>query len=69
MVKVLCSGYIVPFHHILTVLREPPEFPSYTLGSAKGQALQKEVNRMLQKSTVEPVDHLGLGYYSRLFLV
>ena len=51
-----------------TCVAEPLEFPSYALGSAKVQALQ-EVDRMLEKNDLELVVHLGLGYYSRLFLV
>ena len=69
MVDAFCSRHIVPLHHIPTVSEEPSEFPSYTLASAKSQALQGEVNKMLKKSILELVDHLGLGYYSQLFLV
>ena len=41
---------------------------SFPLESAKAQTFQK-VDRMLQKGTLELVDHQGPGYYSQLFLV
>ena len=53
-----------PSISIPAVLWEPLEFPSYTSGPAKAQALKEEVDKMLQKGTIELVDHPGLGYYS-----
>ena len=67
--EVLDSGYIVLFRHLPLVSWEPHEFLSYTSGSVKAQALQQEMNKMLQKGALELVDHLGLDYYSWLFLV
>ena len=49
--EVLCAGYIVPFQHFPPVSQEPVELPSYGLGSAKTQALQAEVDKMLGKNT------------------
>ena len=69
MVEVLYSGYIVPFCHLFPVPQEPLKFPSCALGSAKADAIQEEVDRMLQKGILELVDHPGLAYYSRQFLV
>ena len=51
------------------MLRESLGFASCGSGSVKAQALQGEVDKMLQKGTLELVDHLGPGYYNRLFLV
>ena len=67
--QVLHSEYIVPFHHLPPLSQEPREFLSYVSGFAKAQSLQKEVDKMLQKCTLELVDHPGSGYYSKLFLV
>ena len=39
----------------------PIEFSSYGLGSAKAQALQDEVDMMLQKNTLELIHELGPG--------
>ena len=44
------------------------KFHSYISGSAKAQALE-EVDKMLEKGTLELVDHPDPGFYSRLFLV
>ena len=49
--------------------RELVEFPSYCSGSVKAQAPQVEVDKMLEKGTLEVVDPLGPGYYSQMFLV
>ena len=50
-VEVLCSSYQVPFHHFPPVLWKPKEFPFYSSGSVKAQALQGEVNKMLRKES------------------
>ena len=63
--KVLCAGYLVPFHHFPLVSQEPVEFPSYGLGSAKAQALQAEVDKTLKKTAVEVADLPSLAYHSR----
>ena len=47
---------------------EPVEFPSYGSGSVKVQALQAEMDKMLEKATLE-VDLPDLGYHSCLLLV
>ena len=62
------SGYIVPFDHLPPVSWEPFEFPSHAVGFAKVHVLQGEVGKMLQKGALKLVDHLGLRYYSQLFL-
>ena len=67
--EVLHYGYHVLFHDLPPVTHESQEFPSYSLGSVQAHALQEEVNKMLAKCTMEVVDHLGLGFYSSLFLV
>ena len=64
--EVLCSGRIVPFHHLPPVSWEPLELPFLTSVSTKAQALQ-EVNKMLQKDVLKLVGHQG--YYSWLLLV
>ena len=68
-VEVLHSGCRILFHHLSPVVREPVKFPSYDLGSAKAQALEGEVDKMLQDGAVERVHQPGQGFYSRLFLV
>ena len=47
--EVLCSCYLVPFHHLPPVSWELVEFPSYSSGCVKAQALQAEVDKMLEK--------------------
>ena len=59
--EVLLSEYIVPFHNLPPVLQEPLEFLFYNTGLAKAQSLQGEVDRMLEKGTLELVDHPGQG--------
>ena len=45
-----CIGHIpISFLFLSSVLQEPIKFPSCTLGSAKAQAVQEEVDKMLQK--------------------
>ena len=44
-------------------------FPSYSSGSVKTQALQAEVDKMLQKGILKIISPPGLGYYSCLFLL
>ena len=68
-VEILSSGYHIQFHQLLTVMREPRKFLSYSSGSIKAQALQGEVDKTLEKGTMELVDCLGPDSYSHLFLV
>ena len=49
-VEVLCFGYLVSFHYLPPVLREPIEFISYALGFA--EALKEEGDKMLQKGAL-----------------
>ena len=63
------SRYLVPFHHLPAVSWEPLELPSFASQSAKVRALQGEVDKTLEKGTLELVDHPGLDYYSQLFLM
>ena len=56
MMEILRSGYLGPFHHLPPVSQEPVEFPSYSSGSAKAQALQAEVDKMLEKGDLGVVD-------------
>ena len=51
------------------VSRKSVEFPSYGSGSVMNQALQAEVDKILEKCALDLVDHPGVGYYSHLFLV
>ena len=67
--EILHSKYIVSFHYLSSVLHEPFKFPYHTLGSAKAQALQEVVDTVLQKGTMELINHPGQGCYSQLFLV
>ena len=57
------------FPSLPPVMQEPIEFPSYGLGSIKGHSIQKEVDKILGKGTLEEVNSPGLGFCSRLFLV
>ena len=59
----------VPFHHHPPVPRELVEFPSHGPGSVKAQALQAEVDKMLEKGALEVVDLPGPEYDSCPFLV
>ena len=63
-VEVLHTGYLVSFHHLPPVAQALVAFPSYGSGSVKAQALQEEVDNML-----EIAENLGPGYYSWLFTV
>ena len=62
--EVLYSGYQVSFHHLSLVSREPLEFPSYSSGSVKAQALQGEVGKMLGEGALQMVKIPGLCYDS-----
>ena len=68
-VKVLWLGYLIPFHHFPPVSWESLEFPPYGLGSVRACALQEEVDKMVEKGTMELVDQTCLGFYIRLFLL
>ena len=68
MVEVQCSGCIIPFRHLPHVWPELLEFHSYGSGSIQAQALQ-EVDKMLEKGTLDLVDYPGVGYQSRLPLM
>ena len=70
MVTLLQKGFHIsftdsppPLTHILV------KFQSCHQGSLKALAFMSEVSKMLQKGTVEFVANLGLGFYSRFFLV
>ena len=67
MVEIFHSENYIPFHHLPPVPWEPIEFLSCTFGSVKAQALQREVDKMLEKGTPEEVEDPGWNYYSRLF--
>ena len=54
--EALCSGYCILFHHQQPVLQEPLEFPSYSSGSVKAQALQDKEDKMLGKRPLEVVN-------------
>ena len=43
------SGIGKPFYHLPPVLQEPIKFPSYSSGPVRAQALQQEVDKMLEK--------------------
>ena len=69
MLEFLLSSYIIPFHHQPLLSWELVKFPSYALGSLTAQALQAKVDETLEKGSLEVIDLMGPGYYSRLFLV
>ena len=50
--EVLHSGYLVPLHQLPLVSQEPVEFLSYSSGYVKAQALQAEVDKMLEKDAL-----------------
>ena len=61
--EVLRSRYLIPFHHLSPVSREPFVFPSYHSRAVKAQALEGEVDKMLEKGTgLRAVDRPGPGY-------
>ena len=64
-----CSG--TRFHFTISQPGEwePVEFPPYSSGSARPQALQENVDKMLHKWTLELVHRQSLGFYNWLFLV
>ena len=68
-VAVLRDGYRVPFHHFPPVLLEPWELLSCPPGSVRAQAMWEEVSKTVLKGALEPVDQLGAGFHSRLFMV
>ena len=60
--------FFLPHHHLPVSQEHPVEFPSYGLGSAKGQALQED-DKMLGEGVFELDRYPGSEYYCRLFLV
>ena len=68
-----CGSSLLLVHHslspLLPVSSKPLKSPYYGLSSVKAQALLGEVDKMLEKGILELVVHLGLGYYSWLFLL
>ena len=66
--EVLCSRYLIQTYHLPLVSREPKQFPSYGLGSAKPQAFHPEVDKMLEKGALE-VAMFWFWSTSCLFLV
>ena len=70
MVSVLKDGYHIPFlHQLAPLVGSPVSFPTYPPGFPKALALRQEVKTMIAKGALETVPNLGLGFYSRLFLV
>ena len=69
VVEVLQNGYQIPFKTQPPTSENPIEFPSYLGNQEKLKALNKEVQEMLQKGAIEPVEHPDSGFYNRLFLV
>ena len=60
--EILCSGYMILFHHFPPVAREPQEFLSYVSGSVKAQFSQDKVDKVLEKGPLELVDCPGLSF-------
>ena len=67
-VEGLHSWYNIPFHHCPPVLWEPSKLLSCSSGSAKAQAFQGEVDKLLEKGAFGLADYPGLSYYSQLLL-
>ena len=68
VVEVLREGYVIPFHMFPPLSETPPHLDSYSPLSIKGEALQGEIQALLQKGAVEPASP-SPGYYSRMFVV
>ena len=68
MVKVLRTGYRIPFSLPPPLSRVPIPLPSYSPNSVKGEALRGEVPSLIEKGTVEFFPSFP-GYYSHLFVV
>ena len=65
-----CSGPPTAYLFIINLQRlEPIEFPLYSSGSWKAQALQAKVNTMLLKGAAEIFSNKTQAFYSRLFLL
>ena len=68
VVEVLRKGYQIPFTEPPPLSISPIPFESYSPGSLKGQALDLEVQALLEKEAIEPASP-DPGFYSRLFVV
>ena len=66
--EVVRFGYQIPFR-APPPLSPPKEFHSYGGSGVKFQALDAEVQTMIQKGAIELVPRPGPGFYSRLFVV
>ena len=54
VVKVLRSGYVIPFHSVLSLSGSPIALDSYYPQSIKGRALEEEIQALCCKGAVEP---------------
>ena len=69
VVEVLRWGYHVPFLSAPPLSVEPIPFPSYGPNSIRDQALEKDLQSLVQKGAVELTPLPSPGFYSRLFVV
>ena len=68
VVEVLKEGYVIPFVAVPPLSQVPIYLDTYSKLSVKGQALEQEIQALLQKGAVEPASP-GPGFYSRMFVV
>ena len=68
-VDILHYGYHVPVQTLPPQTSQPMKYLSYTPGSNKTCAPWGELEKMLEKRTVETVHDQVPAFYSRLFLV
>ncbi len=68
VVRMLRSGYRIPFLTRSRLSPCPVEYPSYQHSSDKFCVLQQSIEGMLQKQAIEVVRELSPGFYSRMFV-
>ena len=61
------TSHCIPFCYLSPITQEPREFPSYSSGSLKAQALQ-EVDKLQEKGALKIVQDRVPAFYNRLFL-
>ncbi len=69
VVRILSSGYKIPFLTRPILSPCPVEYPSYQHNSEKFRVLQKSMQEMLKKQAIEVVRELTPGFYSQMFVV
>jgi hypothetical protein len=68
ILRIVESGYRIPFHTLPPLTRNPPGF-QFPADPDKRRALQEEVVELLRKRAIEIADPNTPGFYSRLFAV